>query len=465
MGPQPSVVQQQTPVLNPGPSEARSKTPAPRSTPVPKEDEQLARLKEVLDAAMMGAEKPTAPAQTSKPKQIDTSRMALKDISNHQVMACSHQDSLLTRDAIDVVAGMSPPRADKGEDDWVWGLESSGLFSVKTAYNLICETESRPTSSWWKAVWKWNGPNRIRHFLWLAVRDKLLTNDVRCRRGFCPDAVCNCCGSGNETILHVLRDCEFARDTWLKVGGFELNGNDWRLPLEEWFQLFLAKDKGLIFGITCWFLWRTRNERIFAGRADSAGGTAAKCAHWEVKVREAMNFEASVVPNLNVPRQSQVNWQAGQEGWVTVNSDGSVLGTRGRAAAGGILRQANGQGIRAYAMNLGVCSITRAEIRGALEGIKQAWNAGYRRVEVQLDSQAAIAILLDKSASVSHQHALEVLEFRDWLGRDWALKLKHVYREANRVADYLASYGHTLPRGSHSISLSDCNLAYHIRSI
>ncbi|CAN1845776.1 Putative ribonuclease H protein At1g65750 [Linum perenne] len=358
---------------------------------------------------------------------------------------------------------MSPPREDKGEDDWVWGLESSGLFSIKSAYNLICETESRPTSSWWKAVWKWNGPNRIRHFLWLAVRDKLLTNDVRCRRGLCPDAVCSCCGSGNETILHVLRDCEFARDTWLKVGGIELNGNDWQLPLEEWFQLFLAKDKGLIFGITCWFLWRTKNERIFAGKADSADGTAAKCAHWEVKVRDAMNFEASVVPDTNMPRQIQVTWQAGQEGWVTVNSDGSVLGPRGRASAGGILRQANGQGICAYAINLGVCSITRAEIRGALEGIKQAWNAGYRRVEVQLDSQAAIAILLDKSVTVSHQHALEVLEFRDWLDRDWALKLKHVYREANRVADYLASYGHTLPRGSHSIPLSDCNLAYHIR--
>ncbi|CAN1845775.1 Putative ribonuclease H protein At1g65750 [Linum perenne] len=279
---------------------------------------------------------------------------------------------------------MSPPREDKGEDDWVWGLESSGLFSIKSAYNLICETESRPTSSWWKAVWKWNGPNRIRHFLWLAVRDKLLTNDVRCRRGLCPDAVCSCCGSGNETILHVLRDCEFARDTWLKVGGIELNGNDWQLPLEEWFQLFLAKDKGLIFGITCWFLWRTKNERIFAGKADSADGTAAKCAHWEVKVRDAMNFEASVVPDTNMPRQIQVTWQAGQEGWVTVNSDGSVLGPRGRASAGGILR-------------------------------------------------------------------------------DWALKLKHVYREANRVADYLASYGHTLPRGSHSIPLSDCNLAYHIR--
>ncbi|CAN1121952.1 Putative ribonuclease H protein At1g65750 [Linum perenne] len=308
---------------------------------------------------------------------------------------------------------MSPPQANKGEDDWVWGLESLGHFSIKTAYNLICETNFRPISRWWRAVWKWNGPNRIRHFLWLVVRDKLLTNEVRCQRGFSSDAICSRCSSETESILHILRDCDFAREAWSAVGGFETDGDDWKLPLTDWFQFWLAKNKGQSFGITCWFLWRTRNEMLF--------------------------------------------------GWITVNSDGSVLGTRGKAAAGGILRQADGKGIYAYAINLGICSITRADIRGALEGIKRAWLEGYRRVEVQLDSQAAIAILLDRNDTIFHQHALEVFEFREWMGRDWILKLKHVYREANRVADYLANHGHTLPRGCHPIPISDCNVGYHAR--
>ncbi|CAN1190075.1 Putative ribonuclease H protein At1g65750, partial [Linum perenne] len=111
-------------------------------------------------------------------------------------------------------------------------------------------------------------------------------------------------------------------------------------------------------------------------------------------------------------------------------SDGSVLGARGKATAGGILRQADGRCIYAYAINLGIFSITRAEIRGALEGIRRAWLEGYKRVEVQLDSQAAITILLDRNDTISHQDALEVFEFREWMGRDWVLKLKHVYREA-----------------------------------
>ncbi|CAN1188296.1 Putative ribonuclease H protein At1g65750 [Linum perenne] len=92
-------------------------------------------------------------------------------------------------------------------------------------------------------------------------------------------------------------------------------------------------------------------------------------------------------------------------------------------------------------MNLGICSITRAELRGALEGIKRAWEAGYQRVEIQSDSKAAIDILID----------------------NWEIKIRHVYREANFAADYLASRGHSLPRGSHYFDLSDSRLAHLIR--
>ncbi|CAN1818835.1 Putative ribonuclease H protein At1g65750 [Linum perenne] len=119
--------------------------------------------------------------------------------------------------------------------------------------------------------------------------------------------------------------------------------------------------------------------------------------------------------------------------------------------------------VEAFACNLGKCSITRAEIRGALEGIRLAWARGFRKVQVQIDSEAAVAILLDSSQTIDHRHAIEVLEFRDWMGKEWELHVRHVYREANKAADYLANLGHSLDRGCHSVPLTDCNLAYCIR--
>ncbi|CAN1259217.1 Putative ribonuclease H protein At1g65750 [Linum perenne] len=103
-------------------------------------------------------------------------------------------------------------------------------------------------------------------------------------------------------------------------------------------------------------------------------------------------------------------------------------------------------------MNLGRCTITLAELRGALEGIRQSWISSFRKVEMQIDSTAAVAIMLWRS-----------LNFEICLSKDWEITIKHVYREANQAADFLANVGHNLPRGSYSIRVSDCNLAYYMR--
>ncbi|CAN1241241.1 hypothetical protein LINPERPRIM_LOCUS4882 [Linum perenne] len=38
-------------------------------------------------------------------------------------------------------------------------------------------------------------------------------------------------------------------------------------------------------------------------------------------------------------------------------------------------------------MNLGNCSITRAEWKGVVSGLQLAWEQGYRKIQLQLDSR------------------------------------------------------------------------------
>ncbi|CAN1188305.1 Putative ribonuclease H protein At1g65750 [Linum perenne] len=362
---------------------------------------------------------------------------------------------------VDLIAGMTPPHQDRGPDDWIWGCEKSGIFSIKSAYNLICRAESDNEAEKWKCVWKWTGPYRIRFFLWLAAKERLLTNAARMRRGFTQDASSPFCANNEESISHILRDCSFAAETWRHVGGVDIQGERWQRPYQLWLQDFIKSDSSLIFGITCWYLWRARNERIFTGSTESSVSVAFKCRRWRDTVQSAMERDVGILDEHTSRIEADIAWQAGRPGWITLNLDGSVV--QRRAAAGGIVRDNEGRGLLAYSMNLGICSITRAELRGALEGIKRAWEAGYQRVEIQSDSKAAIDILIDNSAVISHSHAMEVLEFRDWLRRDWEIKIRHVYREANFAADYLASRGHSLPRGSHYFDLSDSRLAHLIR--
>ncbi|CAN1178468.1 Putative ribonuclease H protein At1g65750 [Linum perenne] len=118
--------------------------------------------------------------------------------------------ALLPDNLTATVVGMSPPDARQGEDQWSWGGETNGKFSISSAYNLITDAPSVQSSTVWKKVWAWRGPSLIRFFLWLAIQDRILTNSERKRRHISASDVCPYCNSAAETAQHVLRDCPLA---------------------------------------------------------------------------------------------------------------------------------------------------------------------------------------------------------------------------------------------------------------
>ncbi|CAN1146357.1 Putative ribonuclease H protein At1g65750 [Linum perenne] len=297
---------------------------------------------------------------------------------------------------------MTPLAANRSEDQWVWGLDSKGKFTIKSAYNLL-----RPASTYIKqrnSVWDWRGANRVRFFLWLAFQDKLLTNNEPLQRNLSTDASCSTCQNPNEDVLHIIRDFPFVWEVWSLT-------------------------------------------RIMA---------------WTGIVKGTLERNA-LFGNVN-PRQvvSPVAWDPGPPSWTVLNSDGSVLQPSGKAVAGGLLRDEMGQCSAAYALNLGICSITRAELRGMIFGLQLAWELGHRRVVAQLYSVVAV-ILLKVGGDITDQYAAEVLQFWELHNRDWKVQIRDIYREANKAADFLASRGHSLVLGNHIVPISDSSLGFYLR--
>lgn len=66
----------------------------------------------------------------------------------------------------------------------------------------------------WNYVWEWQGPQRIQRCLWLAPKNRLLTNQKRVWRHISTDATCLWCNVGAETTIHAIRDCLEAYDLW-----------------------------------------------------------------------------------------------------------------------------------------------------------------------------------------------------------------------------------------------------------
>ncbi|CAN0846076.1 hypothetical protein LINGRAHAP2_LOCUS4279 [Linum grandiflorum] len=70
--------------------------------------------------------------------------------------------------------------------------------------------------------------------------------------------------------------------------------------------------------------------------------------------------------------------------------------------------------------------------------MERVWRLGILNMEIQLDSMTAIS-LFQSEGPCYNQHATLVMKFRRLLFRNWLVRLRHVYREANHAADFLAT--------------------------
>ncbi|CAL1413874.1 unnamed protein product [Linum trigynum] len=196
------------------------------------------------------------------------------------------------------------------------------------------------------------------------------------------------------------------------------------------------------------------------GEPDCPNKLSQKILAWEVVAQQSKQAEQTLSLGRSGSRRDvAVGWRPAPTGWITVNSNGLLLRPSGSTAAGGALRDWQGRLLGAYTMNLGKCTITRAEIWGALKGLELAWEAGHRQVELQLDSRTAMS-LLQVPGQHNHQHADLTLSFQALLRRDWDVRIIHIYREANFLADCLAHKGHSLTPGFHSVHVSDPDVCH-----
>ncbi|KAG7600713.1 P-loop containing nucleoside triphosphate hydrolase [Arabidopsis suecica] len=151
-----------------------------------------------------------------------------------------------------------------------------------------------------------------------------------------------------------------------------------------------------------------------------------------------------------------IGWTAPTDGWLKLNTDGASHGNPGFATAGGVLRAASGSWSGGFAVNLGYCSAPVAELWGVYYGLFIAWERRATRVELEVDSQIVVGFL-KKGISDSHPLSFLVRLCYGFLSKDWIVRINHVYREANRLADGLANYAFSLPLGFHMFDVPpDC---------
>ncbi|CAL9020979.1 unnamed protein product [Prunus brigantina] len=146
------------------------------------------------------------------------------------------------------------------QDAQIWKPTSNGIFTVKSAFQLI-HGGSIWSNMCWKGLWSMSIPPKLKVFLWLVFQGKILTNEQRVRRHLAVESSCSVCGWHSETIIHTLRDCGRAKElnvdgTCMTASGKIGAGGVIRDCVGEWCAGFAVNlGKGRILDAEIWGLF------------------------------------------------------------------------------------------------------------------------------------------------------------------------------------------------------------------
>jgi hypothetical protein len=157
-------------------------------------------------------------------------------------------------------------------DSFTWIGSTSGLYTAKDTYNLLCQggIEFNMHGPLWKSF----APLKCKIFTWLALRNRLWTSDRRWRHGLQDHSeACFTCLQGEDTVNHVLVQCPYARQVWfgcLIAAGLHITEPTTDCSLESWWEaarrLVRKRDRrsfDTLVILSAWSIWKQRNARVF----------------------------------------------------------------------------------------------------------------------------------------------------------------------------------------------------------
>ncbi|GJU04828.1 RNA-directed DNA polymerase, eukaryota, reverse transcriptase zinc-binding domain protein [Tanacetum coccineum] len=164
------------------------------------------------------------------------------------------------------------PMIKQGEKDKIMWLDNSGnptKFTMCKVYDdLRCHCED---VNWSKLVWFSQCIPKHSFILWLAVQERLLTQDRLKMWGSYDMMVCGLCMMDEESHNHLFFQCEYSKAIWKKLQlmmGSNISSQCWKDTVEfmsnkPCFNNIWSIIRRLCLGASVYFIWQERNFRLF----------------------------------------------------------------------------------------------------------------------------------------------------------------------------------------------------------
>ncbi|XP_074559236.1 uncharacterized protein LOC141815220 [Curcuma longa] len=338
---------------------------------------------------------------------------------------------------------------DEDDSKMIWKPSPQGFFTLKSAWN--CIRVGRQFLDIRDAIWSKILIPKISIFSWRYLLKRLPVDSILQARGVGLVSKCQHCGS-MESWEHLFFHCKVAKEVWeyfagcFKVDDFTII-EKWRVG-ETWLKQGHIREACPF--MILWFLWEARNDakhrEIKWSTQQIIGKTVQymvfgvsagiiKGIHWKGFLGAAKNLGIKVIQR-RVHTVQVVRWMKPAVGSYKLNSDGCSKGNPGLASYGFVIRDHNGQVLKARHGIIGVASNVIAELVAIRKGLELCVVQNYFPLWLESDSMTALYIIA--ATTCNWELRKLVLKIKKIINV-YYVRCTHIYREANKAADYLAN--------------------------
>lgn len=202
----------------------------------------------------------------------------------------------------------------------------------------------------------------------------------------------------------------------------------------------LIKDISTLLFLAIWHLWLCRNSRFFSPSRNLNHFLSPQTVLFFAT--EFVSLGPFIQKPLSIKKSPLfISWYPPISPYIKLNTDGSALPNPGVGGLGGVFRNSEGQWLLGYCKHIPYATSLVAELLAIKEGLKIAITQNYSHLLTESDSLVALTLLKENN-NAKLKNLVNDCRFLIW--RMVSVKLQHTFREANQMADHLASSGRSL---------------------
>lgn len=258
-----------------------------------------------------------------------------------------------------------------------------------------------------------------------------------------------------ETMTHLLLTAPITQRLWKQFAscaGFSIDGLHLHQLIFRWWEYEgspkLQQIMKAIPTIVIWELWKRRNakrhgkEVFFNKMYFHCQRTVHQLIivkfpwirdipyHWEGMFDSLQGYKPKLYYQL-------VQWSMSEEGWIKCNTDGASKGNPGVSSYGFCIRNENGDLLYAEANRIGITTNMVTELTGIWQALRYCKAQGYDHIKLETDS-LSLKSMIQKEWRIPWELNERIEEIHE-LMNTLHIHIKHIFREANQLADLIAN--------------------------